>query len=295
MSERTNVLMAGLLASAFAVGILTAVSLVQDLPAAAQVYPTTPTPTPSHIALTPTPTPTPTLFVVTNDTGEPAGFLHLQSLPSFIALPSVSPPGCGTPTVASGFESWEVTWPSQCVDPGESVAFDLPEFVNVFSHYWAASPPVISAVNDTGLLADGLTITAAVFIKGATIIENAPGCPPPTFGFATFGQLDISWSTACVDPSEKVSVHLVALSPVTSAPFVWTTVVVDATPTVTSTPEPPTPTRAIKLPIAGRSAGQADSQTGGNHGINVAALAALISSAIALGAAAWYARRRWAR
>ncbi len=158
MSERTNILMAGLLASALAVGILAAVSLFQDYPAAAQVYPPTPTPTT-------TPTPTAALFVVTNDTGEPAGFLHLQSLPSFIASPSVNPPGCGTPTVASGFESWEVTWPSPCVDPGESVVFDLPEFVNVFSHYWAASPPVISAVNDTGLIADGLTITAAVFIE----------------------------------------------------------------------------------------------------------------------------------
>ena len=270
MSERTSMLMAGLLASALADGILAAVSLVQDYPAAAQVY--TPTPTP---------TPTPALFVVTNDTGEPAGFLHLQSLPSFVASPSVNPPGCGTPTVASGFESWEVTWPSPCVDPGESVVFDLPEYVDVFSHYWAASPPVISAVNDTGLVADGLTITAAVFIKGATIIENAPGCSPPTFAFPTFGQLDILWSTACVDPSEKVSVHIIALSPVTSAPYAWSTV-------------SPAPIGGLVVDLDG---GLGDlplsaAQSTSSASVLAAVAGAVAAGALALGGAAWYARRR---
>ena len=268
MSERTSMLMAGLLASSLAAGILAAVSLVQDYPAAAQVY-------------TPTPTPTPTLFVVTNDTGEPAGFLHLQSLPSFIASPSVSPPGCGTPTVAFGFEYWEVTWPSPCVDPGESVVFDLPEYVDVFSHYWAASPPVISAVNDTGLVADGLTITAAVFIKGATIIENAPGCSPPTFAFPTFGQLDILWSTACVDPSEKVSVHLIALSPVTSAPYAWSTV-------------SPAPIGGLVVDLDG---GLGDlplsaAQSTSSASVLAAVADAVAAGAVVLGGAAWYARRR---
>lgn len=268
MSERTNILMAGLLASALAVGILAAVSLVQDYPAAAQVYP-------------PTPTPTPALFVVTNDTGEPAGFLHLQSLPSFIALPSVSPPGCGTPTVAFGFEYWEVTWPSPCVDPGESVAFDLPEYVNVFSHYWATTPPVISAVNDTGLVADGLTITAAVFIKGATIIENALGCPPPTFGFATFGQLDISWSNACVDPGEKVSVHIGAPGPVTGAPYAWSTV----------SPKP-IGGLVVDLDEGPLSAAQSPS---GSTGQLVGTIAGVGALAVALTGAVWYTRRRGAR
>ena len=242
--------------------------------------PCTPTPTP-----TATPTPTPPLFVVTNDTGEPAGFLHLQSVPSFSALPAVSPPGCGAPTVAFGFEYWEVTWPSPCVDPGESVVFDLPPFVNVFSHYWAPSPPVISAVNDTGLLADGLTITAGVFIKGATVIENAPGCPAPTFGFATFGQLDVFWSSACVDPGEKVSIHLGTLGPVTSAPYAWSTV---------APPPTPTPIGGIGVipEISAPRAGSTDATAGGNGGVVAGVVATVTAAVLALGGAAWYARRR---
>ena len=179
-----------------------------------------PTPTPE-----PTSTPTPPLLVFTNDTGEPAGFLHLQSVPSYSSLPSVDAPGCGTPSVASGFEYWELTWPSACVDPGESVAFDASEVLDVFGLYWAPSVPVVSVVNDTGRLADGLSMMPGGLVKGARVIENAPGCDDPAFRFEVTGQVDLVWDAACVAPGETVSVHIGMLWPVTEAPYAWSTVV----------------------------------------------------------------------
>lgn len=179
-----------------------------------------PTPTPE-----PTSTATPPLLVFTNDSGQAAGFLHLQSVPSFSSLPSVNAPGCGAPSVASGFEYWELTWPSACVDPGERVTFDAPEFLDVFSHYWAPSVPVVSAVNDTGRLADGLSISPGGFVKGASVVENAPGCGDPGVRFVGEGQVDLVWDAPCVVPGEKVSVHIGMTAPVTQAPYTWSTVV----------------------------------------------------------------------
>lgn len=218
-----------------------------------------------------------TAFVVTNETGETAGFLHLQSIPSFTALPSVQPTACGTGTISKGFEYWEVTWPGPCVAPGESVTFDVPGGLNVFSHYWASSIPVVSAVNDTGVPAFGLTIKPGGFIKGALLVQNAPGCSTPSMSFSTSGQVALTWTSACVDPGEKVSVHVGKLSPVTSAPYNWdapdpvggTTRLVEMSASPLETANSPARIREVTLGITA-----------------AAALAALI-----VGGAAWYARR----
>lgn len=226
-----------------------------------------------------TPVQAQTAFVVTNDTGETAGFLHLQSIYNFSALPSVQPAACGTGTISVGIEYWEVTWPSPCVAPGESVTFDVPNNLDVFSHYWASSIPVVSAVNDTERPAFGLTIKPGGFIKGALLVENAPGCSTPSIGFPTGGTVSLTWTSSCVDPGEKVSVHLGMLNPVTSAPYNWDASVggatrladVDALPLETA--NSPALSREVTLGIA-----------------MAASLAALFA-----GGAAWYARRHRVR
>ncbi len=219
-----------------------------------------------------------TAFVVTNNTGATAGFLHLQSVPTFSALPSIQPAACGTGTISKGFEYWEVTWPSPCVAPGESVTFDVHNNLDVFSHYWAPSIPVVSAVNDTETSAFGLTIKQGGFIKGALLVENAPGCSTPSISFEP-GGLGLTWTSACVDPGEKVSVHLGMLNPVTSAPYNWDASVggatrladVDALPLETANSR--TLSREMTLGIAA-----------------AASLATLFA-----GGVAWYARRRRVR
>lgn len=159
--------------------------------------------------------------VFTNDTGQTAGFLHLQSIVGGSFLPSVNAPGCAAPVVfGAGFEYWEVVWPEPCVDPGESVTFDTsPD--PIFSHYWAPTPPVISAVNNTGAAANYLRVDSGGFIKGWSLVANAPGCATPSFTLPSSSQLELTWSSLCVDPNEKVSIHLGTLYPITSAPLVW--------------------------------------------------------------------------
>ena len=226
-----------------------------------------------------TPVQAQTAFVVTNNTGETAGFLHLQSNPSFFALPSVQPVACGTGTISKGFEYWEVTWPGPCVAPGESVTFDVPTNLNVFSHYWAPSIPVVSAVNDTGVPAFGLTIKPGGFIKGALLVQNAPGCSTPGMSFSTSGQVALTWTSACVDPGEKVSVHVGMLNPVTSAPYNWDASVggisrgADVAALALETSNPATLSREVTLGIAA-----------------AVSLAALFVSGVA-----WYARRHRVR
>jgi hypothetical protein len=159
---------------------------------------------------------------VTNSGSEVAGFLHLQSYGNYAILPSVNAPGCGQPSIfGAGFEYWEIVWSSPCVDPGESVSFDLGPGT-IFAHYWAVEPPVVSAVNDTGQDAVALTLNAYAYIKGFELVENAPGCPEPAYEYLSSSVLELTWPNACVGPGEKVSIHIGALSPVTTASLTWT-------------------------------------------------------------------------
>jgi hypothetical protein len=223
---------------------------------------------------TPTPTPTPTT-TFTNNTGEAAGFLHLQSNDSG-ALPSVNAPGCGVPTVfGGGFEYWEIVWPSPCVDPGESVSFELPAFTMIYFYYWAPSVPVVSAVNDTGLPSNDLRIATASFTKGATLVQNAPGCPAPFYQFPSSGTVELTWSSLCVDPGEKVSIHIGAPGPVTSASFFWSGPVGGVSLDPSDTP--------------------LDSSSSGTAMLLTAVAGVVAVGIIALGSAPWFARRRRVR
>jgi hypothetical protein len=58
------------------------------------------------------------------------------------------------------------------------------------------------------------------FVKGAAVVQNAPGCPPPSVSSGS-AAVQLTWSSACVDPGEKVSVHIGAPGPVTDATFAW--------------------------------------------------------------------------
>ena len=80
----------------------------------------------------------------------------------------------------------------------------------VFTHLFAPSPPVVLAVNDKSFVADSLAIDIAPTfgISGALLIENAPGCPEPTFEEQASVQLSLVWSSPCVDPGEQVAVHV---------------------------------------------------------------------------------------
>ncbi len=162
-----------------------------------------------------------TEFVVTNNSGSTAGFLHVQSYTSFSGVPTAQPAACGVPTFSTGFEYREVIWPSPCVGPGESVTFDVPGNFVLLNYYWAPSPPVVSAVNNTQSAAFGLTIKAGWFFIGYVLVQNAPGCPNPSIDYPASGEIGLRWPSACVDPGEKVSVHLGTMHAVTSAPYNW--------------------------------------------------------------------------
>jgi hypothetical protein len=160
-------------------------------------------------------------FTFTNDTGQAAGFLHVQSNETFGALPSVNAPGCPAPTVfESGFEYWEIVWPSPCVDPGESVSFEMSAFTVIYGSYFAPSVPIVSAVQPGNPPSNGLRIEVPAFVKGAAVVQNAPGCLPPAVSSGS-AAVELTWSSACVDPGEKITLHIGAPGPVTTASFVW--------------------------------------------------------------------------
>ncbi len=243
---------------------------------------------------TPTPTATPTpLTTITNNTGQAAGFLHVQSFSTIATLPSVNAPGCGAPAIfGSGFEYWEIVWPSACVDPGESVSFQFgpSPFPPFFGYYWTASPPVVSAVNNTGLASDYLRIVAQATTKGATLVQNAPGCPVPIISVSVLGTTtEVRWSSACVAPGAKVSIHIGAPAPVTSAAFFWSPGTPTPTPTPTATPPPPVGGIAVD-PEAGGPPSAAAAQAA-----MLAAALAAAATVVALGGAAWFARTRRVR
>lgn len=171
--------------------------------------------------------PDPAMYCVefTNDTGEPAGFLHIQAIASLgIRNPIENPSGCGEPKHWSGFEYHELVWPEPCVEPGESVAFHLSKSTKTFSPYFAPSPPLIVAVNDADRPAHGLTIDRVEFYKGVVLVQNADGCSQPII--ENDGELRLLWDSDCVDPGEVVSVHVGAPTAVTSAPYTWSLAVI---------------------------------------------------------------------
>ena len=149
----------------------------------------------------------------TNETGQTAG--HFVLIISTLTVPATivtQPAGCGTAERFGGFEYVEFIWPDPCIGPGESIVLDTidPAPYIVFTHLFAPSPPVVLAVNDKSFVADSLAIDIAPTfgISGALLIENAPGCPEPTFEEQASVQLSLVWSSPCVDPGEQVTVHV---------------------------------------------------------------------------------------
>lgn len=104
------------------------------------------------------------------------------------------------------------------------MAFQLAKINQTIGHYWAPSMPVISALNDTGRRADALVIDRIDYYKGWMLVENAPGCPEPAFDNTDNDTFGLHWDFACVDPGEKVALHLGATSSITSAPYEWVAV-----------------------------------------------------------------------
>ena len=222
----------------------------------------------------------------TNDTGQTAG--HFVLIISTITVPATivtQPAGCGTAEKFGGFEYVEFIWPAPCIGPGESIVLDTldPAPYIVFTHSFAPSPPVVLAVNDKSFGADTLAIDIAPTfgISGALLIENAPGCSEPTFEEQASVQLSVIWSNRCVDPGEQVAVHVAGGGAggynVGNLPYQFEAVVGG----IAELPE----TAGTPLETAGSSA----LSTGVIAGL--AATGAV--GATALGAAAWYARRRF--
>ena len=222
----------------------------------------------------------------TNDTGETAG--HFVLVISTLTVPATivtQPAGCGTAERFGGFEYVEFIWPDPCIGPGESIVLDTidPSPYIVFGHFFAPSSPVVSAVNNESFSADTLAIdiTLTYGISGALLIENAPGCPEPTFEEQASVQLTVVWSNRCVDPGEKVAVHVAGGGAggynAGNLPYQFVAVVGG----IAALPE----------------AGGAPLETAGSSGPSTTALAgiaaaAVAAGAVALGGVAWYARRR---
>ena len=188
--------------------LVVALVLVFAHVSAERVLAITPTLTP---AATATPTPTPAdagNFTFTNNTGQPAAHFVLIALTITVGASVVTQPAeCGTPETFGGFEYVEFIWPTACIGPGESIVLDT---FRPHSYSFAPSPPVVSAVNNKGLTANELLIDIGPTggIAGALLIQNAPGCPEPTFEVQPSLELRIVWNSACVDPGEKVAVHV---------------------------------------------------------------------------------------
>jgi hypothetical protein len=226
----------------------------------------TPTASPTPSA-TPTPSAQPcplpcTEVTFVNNTGQAASDLHIEfegtSTSSAQLLQNAS--GCPSPAVflqsPHDFEV-AVDWGNDCVDPGESVKFlfgaDNPmgPKPEVSCFYWTRfgafiegqSPPCAETfVNNTGQAAGDLHIE---FVPGPApvvsvgLIQNAPGCPQPTY-LIQFN-VDVDWGVGCVDPGESVRLLFIpqssTLAPPRVSSFTWSF----GTPTATPTPAPTLP------------------------------------------------------
>ena len=252
------------------------------------ITPTLPSPT---ATLTPTATPTPTpvdagIITFTNNTAQPAA--HFVLIISTITVPATivtQPAGCGTAEQFGGFEYVEFIWPAPCIGPGESIVLDTidPAPFIVFTHSFAPSPPVVSAVNNKGFAAGRLVIdtTSTFGIAGALLIQNAPGCPQPILDEQSL-QLTVVWSSACVDPGEKVAIHVAGGGAggfnITNLPFQFVKSVGGL---------------AVDLDgDLGELALETAQPSGGSAGLLAGIAAAVAAGAIAVGGAGWYARRR---
>ena len=222
----------------------------------------------------------------TNTTGQPASyFVLIASIGTVPATVVTQPAGCGTPQQFGGFEYVELIWPTACIGAGESITLDTvdPGCCIVYSGSFAASPPSISAVNGKGFTADKLTIdTSSTGLTGAVLVENAPGCPPPTLDEQPPSQVTLVWSSLCVDPGDKVSVHV-------------------AGPGAGGANIPSLPTQfsltsvggIAELPEADAAPLHGESPAGVSTGV-IAGITAAVAAVFALGGAAWYTRRRTA-
>jgi hypothetical protein len=65
---------------------------------------------------------------------------------------------------------------------------------------------VFTFVNNTGQVVNGLEIEA--LSGGASLEQNAPGCPVPAVAWSPPGGGDVAWSQLCVDPGEIVKLRI---------------------------------------------------------------------------------------
>jgi hypothetical protein len=96
---------------------------------------------------------------------------------------------------------------------------------------------VFTFVNNTGQVLNGLEIQA--LSGGASLEQNAPGCPVPAVSWFPPGGGRVTWSSLCVDPGETVQLRIFNDCFNCGAPsiiaYVWT---INGTP-LTITPTPP--------------------------------------------------------
>ncbi|TMF12128.1 MAG: hypothetical protein E6I38_03875 [Chloroflexi bacterium] len=201
MSSRTLLPALALLAIAAFLAILAVTANGPDRALGQQVTPT-PTAT-ATAAATPTGTPTSVLVTATNGTGVTADDLHFYAHSSSMTLTvevPVNAPGCATPTGSAGTTTGldftfavNVTWPTTCVDSGESVTVKLScpgycSFINTFGcEDWTLSRSVIGSPCPTPNCAGqpccgGLpcpTATASPTPGGPTATPTATPTPGP--------------------------------------------------------------------------------------------------------------------
>lgn len=222
----------------------------------------------------------------TNTTGQPASyFVLIASIGTVPATVVTQPAGCGTPQKFGGFEYVELIWPTACIGAGESITLDTvdPGCCIVYSGSFAASPPAVSALNNKGFTADKLTIdTSTTGLTGALLVQNAPGCPPPTLDEQPPSQVTLVWSSLCVDPGEKVSVHVAGPggggANIPSLPTQFSLTSVGG---------------IAELSEADAALIEAHEPSRYNTGV-IAGITAASAAVVVLGGAAWYTRRRMA-
>ena len=250
--------------------------------------------TPGGPTVTPTPTSQPPSFI-TNNSGETAIFMYLTGGSGLAS--AFGPVDCGAPVYYqqgqvsnSNWAFIEVLWPAACVDPetspaiGEKVTIGYGGgFKRLFSQTFRSEFPTETFVNNTGAAVERLNVEPlAGSIGEPFVVEQPPGCPAPAFLFEPLlnqGSVEIVWAAMCVGPGEQVTLHLPGAFPGAMTSHSW---------------------KPASVPVGGVSSLPAlqlatEGSTGGNVGLLAGVIAGVTAGAVALGGAAWWARRRWLR
>jgi hypothetical protein len=151
---------------------------------------------------------------------------------------------------------------------------------------------VFTFVNNTGQVVNGLEIEA--LSGGASLEQNAPGCPVPAVAWSPPGGGVVAWSQLCVDPGEIVKLRIFndCFDPC-GAPsifaYAWT---INGTPlTITPTPTPAPTANPAAVGGATELIVRDDALP-----IPLIALVAAGDGVVAVMVAGlWYGRRRWLR